>query len=353
MNSYAIGNSDDNIRLALDFLVKTQNEDGGWGYKVGGQSFTEATAMALLALFHPIGGGKSNPSPVYAESIQKGLLRLRSDNHSDGGWGIFKDDPFSSWHGFLATWVFNVLLKVPELVTLYSRPEDPDIRNRARGWILSKGREPRSSDKDAVIIKKLFSIDGKIIGFKWGPNSEEAGFVMPTAMAIIALTVEDRLVVADSDVVRESKAYLRNRACPVGGWNIGNPFAYDKQLPPTPDGTSYGLLAFAISLSSSDFGQTTEVLAAVSTLADFVDSSNSDQTVALGTLALRFFPDVGNNTQDKLNAFYNKLRSGRATKDDKPKTTGQTKDGGWANSPFATSLAVLALSDNLYFFDPK
>jgi hypothetical protein len=348
-----LDNYDDQIRLALDFLIRNQNPDGGWGYKVGGQSFTEPTAMALLALFHPIGAGKLNPTQPYVDAVLKGLVRLRTDQHQDGGWGIFKEDTFSSWQSYLAVWLFNVLLKIPELTAQFANPDDTDLRSRGRNWIISKAREPKVNDKDYQQIKKIFNIDSNLLGWKWGPNATEAGFVIPTSLALIALTVEDRAVVADSDQVREGKAYLRDRACEGGGWNIGNPYMFDKKLPPTPDGTAYSLLAFAVTLSTSDFGDTSIIWRGVSILSDFVENTYSDNLVALGLLALRFYPGIGSNTNDKLQSFYTKLISGESVSKDKPKTKGQAKNGGWAESPFSTALGILALSSDLYYVQPS
>ncbi|NWJ44817.1 MAG: terpene cyclase/mutase family protein [Chloroflexi bacterium] len=349
-----MGIYDNQIRLALDFLVKTQNPDGGWGYKVGGQSFAEPTALALLALFHPdIGAGRLNAPQPYVDAVQKGLTRLRADQHQDGGWGIFKEDQFSGWMTYLATWCFNILLKIPELSALYARPEDTDLRGRARGVILNKQREPKVTQKEWDIYKKLLSIDSNLLGWKWGPNATEAGFVIPTALAMIALTVEDRVIVADSDQIQEGKAYLRDRACAGGGWNVGNPYMYDKQLPPTPDGTAYALLAFAVTLSTSDFGGTQEVWSGVSVLSDFVEETYSDHVLALGLTALRFYPDIGTNNSDRLNRFYIKLLKGTPSQTGKPASKGQALSGGWMDSPHSTALAILALSDNLYFVQPQ
>jgi hypothetical protein len=62
---------------------------------------------------------------------------------------------------------------------------------------------------------------------------------------------------------------------------------------------------------------------------------------------------VGTNSQERLRRLYNKLLTGAAASTAKPKITGQAKTGGWADSPLATSYAVLALSDDLYFLQPK
>lgn len=218
-----------------------------------------------------------------------------------------------------------------------------------RTWIINSGREPTVSTEEYNVIKKIFSIDSNLLGWKWGPNPTEAGFVIPTALAILALTTEDKAEVADGQQVRDGKAYLRDRACSGGGWNIGNPFVFDKTLPPTPDGTSFALLAFAASLSKSDFGETEEIWRGVSVLADFVEDSRSEQTVALGLLALRFYPDINGNTAERLSNFYNKLVDGETVNIDKT-IKGQGKNGNWADSPYTTALATLAISNDSYYF---
>ena len=340
---------DENIRLSFDYLLKNQNADGGWGYKAGGQSFTEPTALALLALFHPKGAGKLTAPLTYIEAVQKGLLRLREDQNEDGGWGVFSGDTFSNWMTYPALWTLNVMLKTPELTNLYGKPEDLDSRNLGREWILNRGREPEYSDKDVQEIKTLFRIDATKLGWKWGLNPGEAAFVIPTSLAIIALTVEDRSRVSDTDQILMGKAYLRDRSCADGGWNVGNPYIYDKALPASPDGTAYSLLAFACSLGKSDFGATQVIWRGVSVLADFVENTRSPLITVLGVLALRFFPDINGNTQERLSRFFSKLVNGETANRENP-SKGQGKNGSWADSPFITALAVLALSSEIYFF---
>jgi hypothetical protein len=344
-----MGSYDKNLLSALDFLTLSQNPDGGWGYHRDGMSYTEPTVFVLLALFNPTIGIKFNSGDPRYNAVQKGLAWLRQGQHADGGWGVFHEDGVSNWMTYPASWLFNVMLKVPELYAAYSKPEDVTARNRAQQWTIDHGREP-SVDDDAVFnqVRRLFRIDSNLRGWSWG--SGEAGWVIPTSFALISLTISDPANMAQNELVKNGKAYLRDRACPVGGWNVGNPWMLDKQLPPTPDATSFALLAWRVLLDASDFGETEVIQKAMAVLTDFVKNSNSDQTIALGTLALRLFDEQAASPDDMIKGVEREMGPEKIVK-----KTAKGQDpvtGGWANSPFTTAFAALALSDTRYFIQP-
>lgn len=342
-----MGSYDKNLQSALDFLTLSQNPDGGWGYRRDGMSYTEPTVFALLALFNPnIGIRTSTGDPRY-NAVQKGLGWLRQGQHADGGWGVFPADGVSNWMTYPATWLFNVMLKVPELFAAYSKPDDVRSRDRAQQWSLDHGREASVDDITVFNqVKRLFRIDSNFRGWSWGAG--EAGWVIPTSLALISLVISDPTAMAQSEIVKNGKNYLRDRACPVGGWNVGNPWMFDKQLPPTADATSFALLAWRVVLNASDFGETDALQKAISVLHDFVTNSNSDQTIALGTLALRLFDENAASLDTLIGGVTREFGTEK-------KKTAKGQDpvtGGWANSPYTTAFAALALSDTRYFIQP-
>ncbi|MEI6043732.1 MAG: prenyltransferase/squalene oxidase repeat-containing protein [Chloroflexota bacterium] len=344
-----MGIYDKNLLNALDFLTLSQNLDGGWGYRRDGMSYTEPTVFALLALLNPTVGIKANSSDPRFIALQKGLVWLRRGQHSDGGWGVFFEDGVSNWMTYPATWLFNVILKIPSLFAAYAKPEDSGIRDRAESWIIERGREAAvESETLAAQIRKLFSIDSGFRGWSWGMG--EAGWVIPTSMALIALVISNPKAMNESEVVKNGKEYLRDRACPVGGWNVGNPWMLGKALPPTPDATSFALLAWRLLLDASDFGSTSQLQKSITLLSDFITNSNSDQTIVLGTLAVRLFDENAASLNFMINGVTRQFGP-----DNISRKTAKGQDlvsGGWANSAYTTAFAALALSDTRYFIQP-
>jgi len=339
---------DKNLQSALDFLILSQNIDGGWGYHRDGMSYTEPTAFSLLALLNPAIAPKLSASDPRYTAIQKGLGWLRQGQHPDGGWGVFREDEVSAWMTYPATWLLNVLLRFPELFTAYGRPEDANARERAQQWIINRGREP-AIDSSAVFneVRKLFKIDSNLRGWSWG--TQEAGWVIPTSLALVALAYNNSAT-TNSEIVKNGKDYLRDRACPDGGWNVGNPWMLDKQLPPTPDATSFALLGWRVLLNASDFGTTDQLQKAIGVLTDFVRNSNSDQTIVLGTLALRLFDESTASLDAMIKGV---TRPFGPEKVQKKTAKGQDViTGGWVNSPYTTAFAALALSETRYYIQP-
>ncbi|HEX2915425.1 MAG TPA: prenyltransferase/squalene oxidase repeat-containing protein [Chloroflexia bacterium] len=350
------------LQKAYNFLAISQNPDGGWGYRRGGMSYVEPTSFALLALFSQAGAGGQNVADNRYQAVLRGLAWLRSQQHEDGGWGIMKDDSVSGWMTYPATWMLTVLTKIPELVSYYGKPEDNVMLDKARSWILNKGLEGTVDAATDTQVRRLFQIDSSLLGFAWGHG--ESGWVIPTSLAMVALTVQDPAVFRETKEVKMGKDYLRDRACPDGGWNVGNPWMIGKKLPPTVDATSFALVAWRATIAASDFGPNTDVInAGLTFLDDYITTSNSDHSIALAAWALSLFkePDDRDDyrlrlangiTQNDAPAERSFTYRGKEIK--KRTATGQDKEtGGWANSPYTTAIASFALSNDRYYLDPK
>lgn len=350
-------NFDLNLQKAFEFLVTTQNADGGWGYRRGGMSYVEPTAFALLSLFSVKAAGGQNVADNRFQAVVKGLNWLRSQQHEDGGWGVMRDDPTSGWMTYPVVWMLHVLLKTAELTSYYGRPEDRGMMERGRGWILSKGREPAVDQATNQQVKKLFQIESDYRGFGWGAG--EAGWVIPTSLALIALTVEDPPTIVLTPEVINGKDYLRDRACPDGGWNVGNPWMLGKKLPPTADATSFALVAWRICLTAADLGSNTEVVnTGLAYLQRVVETTNSDHSLALATWATTLYKEQADRTSYRVllaNGLENERSFQYRGQEFKKKTlAGQDKTtGGWVNSPYTTAIATFALTDNRYYLEPK
>jgi len=72
------------IKETVDFIKKSQNIDGGWGWAVGAGSDVDDTAVAIMAL---ISAGEHNSTRVILDALQC----LSRNQQSDGGfpsWGV-------------------------------------------------------------------------------------------------------------------------------------------------------------------------------------------------------------------------------------------------------------------------
>ncbi len=141
------------IAAAKNFILFNQNTDGGWGYAVGGDSDTNDTATAIMALIET-GVNASNSVIVNAVSY------LHSAQNADGGfsWLIGGDSDSGS-----DAWVISALYKIGQNPALWDK----------------NGNNPIAH------LESLEDIDG---GFWWvKPGTSDFNNKAMTAYAVIAL----------------------------------------------------------------------------------------------------------------------------------------------------------------------
>ena len=204
-------------------LVALRNKDGGWGYGRAAYSWTEPTAYALLALR---ASGLEN-SPAY----KSGVTWLPAVHGADGGW---RPSPQISE----STWVTSLVLLVPDAVAAESR-------SRGLAWLMEQsGRDTSWAHRMRTFILGHDSADSAP-GWPFYPQT--SGWVVPTAVAILALTSANTLR-PDEDVRRRAEAgrrFLRARQCSDGGWNHGSNRALGYEAPSYPETTGLALAALA------------------------------------------------------------------------------------------------------------
>jgi len=156
LSSVGLGGSDTVIAGARDFILSNQNENGGWGWSVGGGSDSGLTALAIAALLEA-GVSSSNTA------IQNGVTRLHSVQNDDGG---FASEPEQSWgidsDGNTTAWVVSGIQKLGQ---------DPQT------WIKG-GKNP---------IDYLLSLQAEDGFFQWKPGDGTPGF-QTTEQVVIALS---------------------------------------------------------------------------------------------------------------------------------------------------------------------
>jgi hypothetical protein len=198
---------------ALRFLRAAQHADGAWGYRPGGVPVVEPAAFALLALAG---------DPESAAAHRLGLDALAAQQRGDGGFGAFPGDTQASWMTGLAA------------LALRGRPE----AERALDWLVNVHRlQPRFSG-DPEPLRRVAGFDPFQRGWPWALG--DATWTEPTAVAVAALAAGGR---RDTPEVAAGVAFLLDRACPDGGWNVGNPLSVGKPMRSEVPFTGQTLLA--------------------------------------------------------------------------------------------------------------
>lgn len=186
----------------LDFLRKSQNPDGGWGYFPGQQSWLEPTAYAAIAT-----GSQRAASCIRDWQTPAGGFRPSSQVHE-------------------ATWV-------TALAVLAGNPAGVP-------WLLeTSGRESRLTVRLASYFHLLKSdVNVKYRGWPWRPQT--SAWVEPTALTLLALKKSGGTAAVSR--IREGQEWILSRRDRDGGWNCGNPNVLHYDAPSYPESTALALL---------------------------------------------------------------------------------------------------------------
>ncbi|HUS07982.1 MAG TPA: hypothetical protein VMZ52_16885 [Bryobacteraceae bacterium] len=211
----------------LQFLQKTQNSDGGWGYFPGKQSWIEPTVYATLAL---------SQNPASAPQVARAWNLIRSWELPQAGWQISPQIAEANWTSALC---INLYAARGICDSHLIRTVDWMIQTvGAEGGFLARAR--------AAINPVPNECDYGLQGWPWRPNT--SSWVEPTAHAIIALnraavTFGNRINLAGVRArIDLAERMLLDRRCQDGGWNYGNRRVLRTWLPSFPDTTALALL---------------------------------------------------------------------------------------------------------------
>ena len=205
----------------IEFLLKRQNPDGGWPYRVGG-SWTEPTVYATLALL----------SAGEKKAADRGVDWMLRTVREDGGWASRPEADESSWVTALAA-----LLPEEKL--------GPPVRRRAIQWLLGV----RGQDTTPLEMLRL-----RLLGGKASPDAKHPGWpwtvgatawVNPTTAALLALEREQRMNPTPAVINRAEagRRFLLSHMCADGGWNYGATSAWGYDMRPYPETTGMALAA--------------------------------------------------------------------------------------------------------------
>ncbi|OGY45103.1 MAG: hypothetical protein A2729_05450 [Candidatus Buchananbacteria bacterium RIFCSPHIGHO2_01_FULL_39_14] len=142
------------VSAAKDFILANQNPDGGFSYAVSGESDTNDTAAAVMALV------EAGLAPTH-QAITNALDYLKIAQNADGGFGYQAGNDSDSGSD---AWVISAIIKVNQ---------DP---NR---W-LKEGKNP---------VEHLLTLQDPDGGFWWvKPGTSEWNNKTMTAFAVIAIS---------------------------------------------------------------------------------------------------------------------------------------------------------------------
>jgi hypothetical protein len=245
----------------LDFLRKTQNPDGGWGYFPGKQSWLEPTTYATLALHNTPGGDAP---------LDRSWNLIRSWRTAEGSYR-----PSGQVQG--GTWITAHVVTLASVRGVY----DDHVR-RSVDWMLSVvGAEHNLLMRAASALHLLRTkLDVSHEGWPWREGN--AAWIEPTAHTLVALKkVAGKYQGGELEHrVRDGEMLVLSRRCSDGGWNCGNPNVLNFDLPSYPETTGLALMGLQ-GRSESELSSPLDVAQR------FRDETKSSLAKAWLTIALR------------------------------------------------------------------
>ncbi len=217
------------IQARREWLLASQNRDGGWGYFPDAQSWLEPTIYAMLALH-----GREEAKAA----LERGWRLVRGWQMPDGAWRPAAGIDQPCWATALA-------------VTLHCvrGAHDEPFRRGVRWLVGTKGAEGTLVNRMLHWLRPtLIGHDSTLLGWPWVP--ETTSWVEPTAHALVALKKARAALgvgglpepAALGERVRTAERMLLNRRCRDGGWNYGNRQVLGEWVASYPETTAVALL---------------------------------------------------------------------------------------------------------------
>jgi hypothetical protein len=209
--------------MDLASIIRSQNHDGGWPYRKGGNSWTEPTVLALLA---------QSVQPGDAQIIERGMAWLRASQRPDGGWPPCPSVTQSTWVTAMAA-----LLPAEQLGRA--------CHANAINWLMEQ------TGKETSFAYRLRSeLTGNGAGAEethrgWPFFPGAAAWVTPTVFGVLALEKARRhaATAALEPRILVGREFLLDRICKDGGWNYGRGNVLGVDAPSYPETTGQALLA--------------------------------------------------------------------------------------------------------------
>jgi Prenyltransferase and squalene oxidase repeat len=271
-------------QILQDFLAKTQNPDGGWGYSPGKRSALEPTAYALMGLRHAAG----------VEQILGLATQFISSNQSiEGGWPVSVADPGS------ASWVTPLV----GVALLSGAGEGAQTQAALQSVFGAFSRMPKSwmNRIGEWLGYRSSNVNTDLGGWSWNPGT--AIWVEPTCYAILFLkkVTLDRQDQSVNHIISEAESMVYDRMCKNGGWNYGNAEVLGEELRPYPLTTTLALIAL------QDRSLRSENQKSLSYLKQAVSSEKSLLSLCFVGLCLDVYVQDWQSVWNQLDEFYRKI----------------------------------------------
>jgi hypothetical protein len=218
--------------ICLPFLRKSQNPDGGWGFRPGSASRVEATCWSLLALWEGSRGSAED-----RERVRHARGFLQTTQLGNGSWPATPGEETGCWVTSLCCLALTTTGDGTQNSTIESglRWICNDWPSDSTPWRRLLARF--SSERDVAPINYSYR------GWGWTPGT--SSWVEPTSFALLALegVVSGELAGLAKRRRSLGVSLLFDRMCPGGGWNAGNPVVYGAAGEPAVVPTVFALLA--------------------------------------------------------------------------------------------------------------
>lgn len=270
-------------QILQDFLAKTQNPDGGWGYFPGKRSALEPTAYALMGL-----GGVTE----FQQVITMATRFISSNQAVEGGWPVSVMDQES------APWVTPLVG-----LAMLSVVGETTQTQAALGSVLGAfGRMPKSW---LVRIGEWLgyhasNVNTDLGGWSWNPGT--AVWVEPTSYAILFLkkAASEKQGQNTNRIIAEAESMIYDRMCKSGGWNYGNAEVLGEELRPYPLTTALALIALQDKFSRIENDKSLTYLKRA------VSSEKSLLSLCFSGLCLDLYAQEWESVWQQLDEFYRK-----------------------------------------------
>lgn len=214
----------------LQYLVKTQSDDGSWQNGQSGPAVTGLAVMAFLA------SGEDPNFGIYSGNIQRGLRSiLRSQDAVTGIYGGAMGHTSMYHHGF-------AMLAIAES---YGAVDDSDLWNDADkkssegSSALSLGRSLELAVRGAVTSQKK----NRFGGWRYGPDATDADTSVSGAMMVGLLAARNAGIEVPDEAIDRGVAYFKSMTSPSGQVAYAGIGGFDDSIPRI----SIGTLVYAVS----------------------------------------------------------------------------------------------------------
>jgi len=270
-------------QILQDFLIGTQNPDGGWGYFPGKRSALEPTSFALMGLRRRL----------EAEHVLASAARFIASNQvAGGGWPVSVADREP------APWVTPLV----GLALLSGSGESAQTQAALKSVFSTFSRMPKGwlNRVGEWLGYGPSNVNTNLGGWSWNPGT--AIWVEPTCYAILFLK-KMNLEGRDQSIIRivaEAESMVFDRMCKSGGWNYGNAEVLGEELRPYPLTTALALIAL------QDKSSRIENRKSLAYLREAVTSEKSLLGLCFAGLCLDVYSQDWESVWRQLDEFYRK-----------------------------------------------